>query len=286
MKYAETILTPSKIIHAKNLETEQILNNINNVGAKEMWEKGYKGQGVLVAVLDTGCDTLHSELINRVIGGFNFTNEHGGTLTIYEDLNGHGTHVAGIIAAEKNDRGIIGVAPEAKLLILKVLNSQGVGTISSIVKAIHYAIDWEGDNKEKVNIISMSLGSKRPSPQLHEAIKRAIKSGISVVVASGNDGDGNTETNEYSYPTSYEEVISVGAIDNHDSVADFTNTNEFVDIYAPGVSIKSSYINGEFDELSGTSMAAPHVAGSLALLINKYERIYQKNLQKWNSIST
>ena len=143
-----------------------------------------------------------------------------------------------------------------------------------MVEAIDYAINWTGPNNEKVNIISLSLGLPYSKEILHNAIKQAVLNNIAVVVASGNEGDGDLSTDEYSYPAGYEEVIAVGAIDNNNNnIADFTNTNKEVDLYAPGVGIKSTYLGNDYSELSGTSMATPHITGALALLINKYKEL-------------
>jgi len=252
---------------------DEVTNNITSIGAKHFWEQGYTGRGVVVAILDTGCNNHHLDLKDRIIGGYNFTKDSEGDVTNFEDFNGHGTHVAGTIAASFNDIGIVGVAPEVSLLILKVLDYRGSGTVDSLVKAIDYAINWSGPNNEKVHILSLSLGLPSSKEILHNAIKQAVFNDIAVVVAAGNEGDGDLSTDEYSYPAGYEEVIAVGAMDNNNEVANFTNTNKEVDIYAPGVDIKSTYLNIDYVDLSGTSMATPHVTGALALLINKYEHI-------------
>lgn len=259
----------------ERLKTE-LTNNISAIGAKHFWEQGWTGKGVVIAILDTGCNYHHLDLKERIIGGYNFTNESNGDVTKIEDYNGHGTHVAGIIAATLNGNGIVGVAPNVNLLILKVLNHKGRGTLESLVTAIEYAINWTGPNNEKVSILSLSLGLSYSEEILHNAIKQAIANDIAVVVASGNEGDGDLTTDEYSYPAGYEEVIAVGAIDTNFSVARFSNTNKEVDIYAPGVNIKSTYLKENFESLSGTSMATPHVSGALALLINKYENINKR----------
>ncbi|MER2006386.1 MAG: S8 family peptidase [Psychrobacillus sp.] len=254
---------------------DNITSNISSIGAKYFWEQGYTGKNVVVAILDTGCNYHHLDLKDRIIGGYNFTNEFGGDVTNFIDLNGHGTHVAGVIAASLNNLGIVGVAPEVSLLIFKVLDYKGSGTTESLINAINYAVNWKGPNNERVNILSLSLGLSSSKEKLHNAVKQAIANNIAIVVASGNNGDGDFSTNEYSYPAGYDEVIAVGATDPHQAIANFTNTNKEVDIYAPGVDIESTYINEDYVTLTGTSMAAPHVSGALALLINKYE-----NLQK------
>jgi major intracellular serine protease len=250
--------------------TEKLPINVIIIGTEDKWKKGYKGKGVVIAILDTGCSLDHEDLSDRIVGGYNFTKESNGNRDVFEDLNGHGSHVAGIIAGSVNGSGIVGVAPEATLLILKVLNKNGGGRIRDLVDAVHYAIDWMGPKGERVSVISLSLATKFSDLALYEAVQRAINSQITVVAASGNDGDGNLDTLEYRFPGSYPEVIEVGAIDQKKHVAVFSNTNEFVDLYAPGVEIHSTFLSRGFSTLSGTSMATPHVTGALALLIQEY----------------
>ena len=277
MKTNEVKLIP--IVQLEQSE-ENRSSSVMEIGAEYKWKKGYTGKRVVVAVIDTGCAINHPDIKRNIIGGYNFTEEYGGDITIFEDTNGHGTHVAGIIAGSKNGSGIVGVAPDAKLLILKALNQYGSGSINSVVEAIHYAIDWKGPMNEKVRVISLSLGTKTPDPNLHAAIKRAVAHNILVVAASGNDGDGDTKTNEYRYPGAFEEVIEVGSINKDNNISIFSNTNEFVDLYAPGEKIYSSYLNNSYATLTGTSMATPHVSGAIALLIEEYEKLLKKELNE------
>ncbi|MBA2871542.1 major intracellular serine protease [Anoxybacillus calidus] len=279
MKKNEVNLLPINLLEITSPE-ENPPSNILDIGSRYKWSQGYTGKGVVVAVIDTGCDTNHPDLKDRIIGGYNFTEEYGGDISIFEDTNGHGTHVAGIIAGSINGKGIVGVAPNAKLLILKVLDQFGSGSINSLVEAIHYAVDWRGPAGERVKIISLSLGTRNPSSDLYDAVKRAVAHDISVVAASGNDGDGNIETNEYRYPGAYKEVIEVGAINKLNEIAYFSNTNESVDLYAPGVKINSAYLKNGYAVLSGTSMATPHVAGAIALLIEEYEGLFRRELKE------
>ena len=165
----------------------EIPYGVNQLQAPEIWAQGEKGSGIVIAVLDTGVDRHHADLMPNIIGGHNFTNE--GSCDDFQDHNGHGTHCAGTIAGVENEKGVVGVAPEAKLLIGKVLDSNGSGSYSSIIDGIKWATNWEGENGEKVRIISMSLGGSHNDKNLEEAILEACAKGIVVVVASGNEGD-------------------------------------------------------------------------------------------------
>ena len=164
------------------------------------------------------------------------------------------------------------MAPSANLYILKAIDGSGTGKVSWVVNAINYAIEKD------VDIISMSLGMPKGDAKLERAIKTAISRNILVVCAAGNEGDGNYDVFEYSYPASYVDVISVGAVDKKGIPASFSNSNLVVDLVAPGVDIISTYPHNQFASLSGTSMAAPHVTGSLALLKNWSRDEFQRDL--------
>lgn len=253
-------------------DKEYIPDGINMINAPFMWNKGITGKNVKIAVIDSGCDTDHKDLKNRIIGGRNFTTEDNGNINKYEDYNGHGTHVCGTIAASNNNYGVTGVAPDAQLLILKALDKNGSGSMKSIIDAINFAIS------QKVDIISMSLGTSKDIPQLHQVIKKAVDSNILVVCAAGNEGDGLGSTDEFSYPGAYNEVINVGAVDFLRSAARFSDSNKEVDLVAPGVNIVSTFLNGKYETLSGTSMATPHVTGFLALLIEWSQKEFGRKL--------
>lgn len=242
----------SEVIEVQSASSGQKVDwGVNLVQAPQVWSMT-KGEGIKVAVLDTGIDATHPDLAPNFKKGRNFTTSNPDD---YLDRQGHGTHCAGIIAGCDNMVGIVGVAPLAELYVAKVLGDQGNGGISAIVKGIDWAIE------EKVDVISMSLGcSKDPGPALHDAIKRARAAGIVIVAASGN------ENTHVGWPAVYEEVISVGAVDQTFGRADFSNFGQELDVTAPGVDILSTYPTNQYAKLSGTSMATPIVAGVVALI--------------------
>ncbi|MGM9924745.1 MAG: S8 family peptidase [Bacillus sp. (in: firmicutes)] len=270
-------LVPFKVKNVKET-ADEVPWGVRLVGAPHFWQREYKGQGVVVAVLDTGCDMNHPDLKGRIIGGKNFTNENGGDPANFNDTNGHGTHVAGIIAADENGSGLVGVAPKAQLLIGKILDKNGAGSYQHILDALFYVIRWRGPNGEKVRIVNLSLGGAEDIKELKMAILNATMLGISVVVAAGNEGDNDERTYEMAYPAAYNEVIEVGAVGKEKELAYFTNNNTEVDCVAPGIGILSTYKNGEYAVLDGTSMAAPHVSGVLALLASNADKEFRRTL--------
>ncbi|MFP7469484.1 S8 family peptidase [Niallia taxi] len=254
----EVKVIPYKVEQVVQMANE-VPTGIQQIQAPALWNKS-KGKGIKVAILDTGCDTTHPDLQERIIGGYNFTDDDNSNPDIYSDYNGHGTHVAGTIGAVENNDGVAGAAPQVSLLIVKVLNGQGSGQYDWITNGIHYAIE------QNVDIISMSLGGPDDVQALHDAVKRAVDNQILVVCAAGNEGDGRETTEELAYPAAYNEVISVGSVDFTRNSSEFSNSNREVDLAAPGENILSTYPGGQYARLSGTSMAAPHVSGGLALI--------------------
>ena len=243
---------PEDIEIVRDLRKQVIDWGVSAVHAQDAW-KETKGESVKVVIIDTGVDTNHPDLAENIKFTYNTMND---TDNVYDD-NGHGTHVAGIIAGVDNDFGIVGIAPKVDLYILKAMGANGSGTIVSIVKAVYIAIS------QGVDIISMSLGvCKEPDSRLHDALKVAHEQGIIIVAASGN------EAHDCDYPAKYEECIAVGAVDSDFEVADFSNTGVELDIVAPGVDILSTYPGGVYARLSGTSMATPIVSGVIALYIS------------------
>lgn len=245
---------------------------VTMIQAKNMWSESSRGEGINIAVIDSGCDIDHESLKENIVFVRNFTDEDKKNPNIVIDRVGHGTHVAGIIAANGNNNTVVGVAPWANLYILKAIDKTGSGKVSWVINAINYAVE------KKVDIISMSLGMPNNDPKLEKVIKYAVNNNILVVCAAGNEGDGNSGDFEYSYPASYVDVISVGAVDKKGVPASFSNANLVVDLVAPGVDVVSTYPNNQFASLSGTSMAAPHVSGSLALLKNWSHEEFQRDL--------
>ncbi|RDI45624.1 S8 family peptidase [Falsibacillus pallidus] len=264
-------LVPNQLIEQLS-EVNEIPKGVELIKAPEIWGQA-KGTGIKVAVLDTGCDTSHPDLKDRIAGGRNFTEDDNGDPNSFMDYNGHGTHVCGTIAASMNGQGVVGVAPEAEILMLKVLGKDGSGQYEWITNAIQYAID------QKVDIISMSLGGPSDEKELHDVIKKAVlENGILVVCAAGNEGDGRSETDEFGYPGGYNEVISVGSVNLERGSSDFSNSNNEVDVVAPGEKITSTFLGGKYATFSGTSMATPHVAGSLALLKELTQKTFERKL--------
>ncbi len=231
-----------------------------------------------VAVIDTGIDFEHPDL--DVVGGVNCASggPFGGNCSAGgDDDHYHGTHVAGTIAALDNGEGVVGVAPGARLHAVKVLNSQGSGYTSWIVAGI----DWVAANASTIEVANMSLGGAGFSQAEYDAIQGAVNAGVAFAVAAGNESD---DANNYS-PGGFDNVLSVSALadfdglpggngsptcrtDQDDTLADFSNWGTAVDVAAPGVCILSTFPleQGSYASISGTSMAAPHVAGALALL--------------------
>jgi len=216
-----------------------------------------KGEGIKVAVLDTGIDYKHSDLAPNIKGGISIVDDYS---TDFMDVNSHGTHCAGIIGAIENETGVTGVAPKCDIYGVKVLGSGGSGSYDSIAKGIYWAIE------NHMDIISMSLGGSQDYLPLHLAVTSATNKGIWVVCAAGNESEGDATTMERSYPGMYPEVVSVAASDKFNHIAYFSNNNDEIDITAPGVNIISTIPDNKYASYSGTSMACPLISGVLALM--------------------
>ena len=221
---------------------------------------GNKGAWVKVAIIDTGI-AEHEDL--NIVDGKSFVEY----TSEYNDDNGHGTHVAGTIAALDNGVGVVGVAPEASLYALKVLDSNGSGYVSDVIFAIQWASDPDGNGSadDRLDIINMSLGADRGNIFLKWACNLAYDDGLLLVAAAGNNDGGSVI-----YPAAYSSVIAVSATNSNNTLASFSSTGKQVELAAPGVNINSTLpgnkYSGDDEKWSGTSMASPHVAGTAALV--------------------
>ena len=221
----------------------------------EVWQRTM-GTGVRVAVLDTGIDTNHPDLQAAIADTRDFTGDG------IEDANGHGTHCAGIIGARLNGVGFVGAAPKCKLLIGKVLGNNGSGSFQGIAEGVDWAVE------QGAHIISMSLGGPSSSPLLYRSIAMALAKGVHVICAAGNSG--NMFSNSIGFPGRYGGVITVASHDRNGNPSGFSSHGGELDFMAPGSDIWSTYKNGGYQELSGTSMATPFVAGISALIVSKH----------------
>ncbi len=228
-------------------------------GVPDQWQRS-KGAGVRVAVLDTGIDASHPDLATAIDDARDFTRSRVGPI----DMNGHGTHTAGTIGARQNAIGVVGVAPECRLLVGKVLGDSGSGDGVGVAAGIDWAADSGAD------VISMSLGSPASDERIALAIERAVNKGVFVIAAAGNTGrqdDVNFPARWKGRPNLARDSIAVAAVDREGRVARFSSRGPEVDIAAPGVDITSTYKGGGYAKLSGTSMATPFVAGVVALTV-------------------
>ena len=242
------------------------------IGADKFGEQGRYGEGVKVAIIDTGCDISHPDLKDRIIDVRNFTDDDRGAINNVTDYIGHGSATASIIASSGK---ITGVAPKCNLLILKALTRTG-GKISWVTEAIKYA------TQQNVDIINMSLGCPQSNAEMYEAIKRAIAKDICVVCACGNNSDNNVNTDELNYPAGYNECISVGSISYSRKYSRFSASNKEVDLATFGEGLNgrgvlTCYPGGLYKEQKGTSFSAPFVSGSLALLKNWFKDEFKRD---------
>ena len=239
---------------------------VERIGAPAVHAAGNKGTGINVAVLDTGIDTDHPDL--SYVYGYDFSGDNDPDP---EDFDGHGTHVAGIVAALDNNIGVIGVAPDADLYILKIFTDDGSGSYSDAVEAIEWCIGTysDGVSGNDIQVISMSWGSKKQqgNPGIEPWINQAYELGILLIGAAGNEGNPRGVGDNVIYPARYENAVAVAATDDTDTRAWWSSTGPAVELAAPGVSIFSTYLDGGYTTMSGTSMACPHVSGTAALVL-------------------
>lgn len=230
---------------------------ITSFNLPNAWEHS-QGEGVKIAVLDTGADLDHPDLVENLLPGINFVKPGQPP----SDDCCHGSHVTGILVAANNQIGVVGVCPKAKVIPVKVLDNRGNGNLLNVASGIRWAADNGAD------LIQMSLGAPQKVQQVRRAIQYAAEKGVVTFCAAGNAGN----TKEIFYPANYPETISIGAIDQNLSRAKFSNTGQELDFMAPGVNILSTVPDNWYAMLSGTSMAAPFACGVAALVLSYARR--------------
>ncbi|MGI8385671.1 S8 family serine peptidase [Robertmurraya sp. P23] len=241
--------------------------NIHQTNAQLSWNEGYTGDGVNVAVLDTGIASHNELAIAGGVSTVDYTNS-------WQDDNGHGTHVSGIIAAQPNIASvngldITGVAPDVNLFAVKVLDKAGAGNLQDILEGL----DWSISNG--MDIVNLSIGTSEYSQLFEQMINKAYNSGIIIVAASGNDG----LQNSVNYPAKFTNTIGVSSVNQSLNISNFSSTGNEVEFSAPGENIISTYKDGDYTIESGTSQATPHVTGMLALLKEKYPTVTNSELK-------
>ncbi|MGH2750355.1 MAG: S8 family peptidase [Actinomycetota bacterium] len=266
------------------LDAQTLPTGIDRVDGELSSTVSGNGSGTVdvdVAVIDTGIDLDHPDL--NVVGGVNCS-----TGRSFDDGHGHGTHVAGTIAAKDDANGVVGVAPGARLYAVRVLNNRGSGSFSSII----CGVDWVTARAGTIEVANMSLGGSGTDPAgsdcstgdaFHDAVCESVAAGVTHVVAAGNSSDDAKNH----VPAAYDEVITISALadfdgepggagaptcraDVDDTFADFSNFGADIDLIAPGVCILSTWKRGGYNTISGTSMASPHAAGAAALYLSTH----------------
>ncbi|MEE8389878.1 MAG: S8 family serine peptidase, partial [Anaerolineae bacterium] len=223
-----------------------------DVDAPEAWDISLGVTSTVLAIIDTGVDLDHLDLAGKIVGGTSFV-----TYTVSpQDDHGHGTHVAGIAAAVTgNTIGAAGVCPNCRVMPLKALNSDNWGYYSWWISAIEYAVD------NGAQLVNMSMGGVNYSQSLHDAVRYAYSANVPIVTAMMNNGDGTLY-----YPAAFTETIAVGATDRYDDRSSFSNYGDHIDLVAPGTAILSTLRDDTYAIWNGTSMAVPHVVGTLGLI--------------------
>lgn len=221
----------------------------------ELGRRQWEGTGVTVAVVDTGVDATHPDLAGAVLPGFDAFDASGDGR---RDPNGHGTHVAGIIAAARNGSGVEGLAPGVRILPVRVLDASGYGEESDVARGVLWAVE------NGAQVINMSLGGDEPNALLAAAVLQARRAGVAVIVSAGNDGATGSPA---SYPAADPGTYAVAATDAADRAAYFSTRGSYVDIAAPGVLVLSTWTGSSTRYESGTSMSAPYMSASVAVVM-------------------
>ncbi|WP_094546303.1 S8 family peptidase [Petroclostridium xylanilyticum] len=259
-----------KVLDVRRSQKREVIDyGVEMVGAPLEWSET-TGKGIKVGVIDTGIDVNHEDLRGRIKEYVNFTSSDRQNVL---DDNGHGTHVAGIIAAERNNVGVIGVAPEADLYIAKAFDKDG----SADFEAIRNSLVWMAERN--VDVINMSFSSQTTSREYQKIISDLYASGITLVCAAGNEGASEGDNGDtIGYPARFDETIAVTAVDINKKRADFSSVGAEAEIAAAGKDIYSCYLDNGYATLSGTSMATPVITGAVALLQAKGLRRYKRRL--------
>ena len=251
-------ISDCKVIKTRLAQENEVIDyGVKMVGAPLEWRETM-GEDVKIGVIDTGICTNHVDLKNRIKDYADFSSSAKDDI---EDQNGHGTHVAGIICAERNGVGVVGVAPKADLYVAKAFDNDGKTTYPSIEKSLNWMIS------KKVDVINMSFSSDISSTEYKRLINKVSSNGISMICAAGNDGQRKEST--IGYPANFRETIAVTAVDINRKIADFSSCGSEAEIAAAGKDIYSTYLNGGYATLSGTSMATPIITGASAILHGK-----------------
>lgn len=253
--YAQPTKTASPRVTAPcaSIRKKQIIPwGIRRIRAPGLWPRT-QGQGIRVAVLDTGISGSHPDL--QLAGSYNTISNRP-----VKDLNGHGTHVAGTIAALNNTFGLVGASPRVELYAVKSFDKTGSAYTSDIVEGLDWCI------RHNMNVINMSFGMEKNSTTIRELIRRANRKGIVLVASAGNSGK---EPGQLDFPARLQEVIAVSASDSKNKIADFSSRGPGIAVTAPGVNVCSTFPGKTYRSLDGTSMSAPHVSGSAALLLSR-----------------
>lgn len=260
-------ISDCKILKTVIKQSSEIIDyGVRMVGAPLEWCETM-GEGIKVGIVDTGIDANHIDLKNRIGDYVNFSSGKSDDIT---DENGHGTHVAGIVCAEKNGVGVVGVAPKADLYIAKAFDKDGKTTYHAIEKSLNWMIS------KRVDVINMSFSSDMSTREYKNLISKIHANGISMICAAGNEGLAGDNT--IGYPANFRETIAVTAVDIHRKITDFSSMGGQAEIAAAGKNIYSTYPNNGYATLSGTSMATPIITGAAAILHGKCLLRYGRKL--------
>ncbi|MFD0674522.1 S8 family serine peptidase [Cohnella sp. GCM10027633] len=252
------LLEPDEAVQIQALQSGSIVSErgipwgVGHIGAPAAWSRT-TGHRVKVGVIDTGVDFGHPDLRHSLERGINLLER----MELPQDDNGHGTHIAGTIAAANQRQGMIGVAPRARIHPIKAFDHNGTAYVSDIILGIEWCV------RNGIDVVNMSFGMKTRSRSLYAAVSGAFRAGVLIVASSGNDG----RNGSIDYPARYNHTVAVGATTRQGRIAGFTNRSGLIDVYAPGERIVSAWLRGKHREMSGTSMATSHVTGAVALLL-------------------